>query len=99
MREIYFYKTANGKCPVEKFLKSLSAKQAQKVTWVLRLVEDLPVIPSNYLKKLVNTDEIWGVRIKVGNDIFRLLGFFDGPKLIVLTMLFRRKHKRLHANQ
>ncbi len=79
MREINFYKTANDKCPVEKFLESLSAKQSQKVTWVLRLIEDLPVVPSKYFKKLVNTDEIWEIRIKSGKDIFRLLGFFDGP--------------------
>ena len=38
MREINFYKTESGKCPVEEFLDSLSSKQAQKVTWVLRLI-------------------------------------------------------------
>jgi hypothetical protein len=33
-------------------------------------------------------DEIWEVRVVVGNNIFRLLGFFDGPKLIVLNHAF-----------
>jgi len=56
-REIVFYETASGSCPVEEFLDSLSAKQAKKTTWVLRLIEELPTIPSSYLKKLVNTDE------------------------------------------
>jgi len=41
MREIIFYRTSSGKCPVEEFLDSLSAKQAQKVTWVIALVESL----------------------------------------------------------
>jgi hypothetical protein len=48
MREILFYKTASGNCPVEEFLKLLSAKQAKKVTWVLSLVEELPSIPVKY---------------------------------------------------
>lgn len=30
----------------------------------------------------------------VGNNIFRLLGFFDGPKLIVLTHAFQKKTKK-----
>jgi len=88
MREILFYKTVSGKCPVEEFLESLTSKQTQKVTWVLGLIEELPSIPSKYLKKLINTDNIGEVRIKFGSDIFRLLGFFDGSQLVVLNHAF-----------
>jgi len=94
MRKIKFYKTASGKSPVEEFLETLSAKQAQKVTWVLRVIEDLPSIPTKYLKKLVNTDEIWEVRVAIGNNIFRLLGFFDGSNLIVLDNAFQKKTQK-----
>ena len=94
MREIKFYKTASGKCPVEEFLETLSAKQAQKVTWVLRVIEELPSIPTKYLKKLVNTDEIWEVRVAIGSNIFRLLGFFDDSNLIVLDNAFQKKTQK-----
>ncbi len=94
MREILFYKTAKGQCPVEEFLESLTAKQSKKVTWVLRLIEDLPVVPSKYFKKLTNTDDIWEVRIKVGSDIYRLLGFFDGGNLVVLDYAFQKKTQK-----
>ena len=57
-RAVIFYKTADGKSPVKDFLNSLSGKVAQKITWVLRLLEDLEVIPSSYFKKLVGTQEI-----------------------------------------
>ena len=60
--EIILYETVSGNCPVEEFLESLPSKQAQKITWVLELIEELPSIPSTYLKKLVNTDDIWEVR-------------------------------------
>jgi len=43
-REIVFYRTVANKCPVEQFLDALPTKVAQKVTWVLQLVEDLPDI-------------------------------------------------------
>ena len=53
MRKVEFYRTDVGKCPIEEFLDSLSGKQAQKIAWVLQLIEDLDVIPTAYLKKLV----------------------------------------------
>lgn len=58
-KTLIFYRTADGKCPVQEFLDSLSGKVAQKVAWVMSLVEDLDVVPSTYFKKLVSTDEIW----------------------------------------
>ena len=95
MREIIFYRTSSGKCPVEDFLDSLSAKEAQKVTWVLRLIEELPRIPKQYFKKLTNTDDIWEVRVSIGGNIFRILGFWDGPRLIVLTHAFQKKTQKI----
>jgi len=94
MREVVFYETASGKCPVEEFLESLPPKEAQKVTWVLKLIEELPSIPKKYFKKLVSTDDIWEARIVFGNNIFRILGFFDGSKLIVLNHAFQKKTQK-----
>jgi len=94
MKEVIFYKTASGKCPVEKFLEGLNPKETQKVTWVLRLIEELPVIPKSYFKKLTNTDDIWEVRIVFGNNIFRILGFLDGSKLVVLNHAFQKKTQK-----
>lgn len=94
MREVIFYTTASGDCPVEDFLKSLPSKQRQKATWVLGLVEDLPFPPKQYFKKLVDTDNIWEVRIDSGSDTFRLLGFFERGNLVVLTNGFAKKTQR-----
>jgi hypothetical protein len=51
MREIVFYRTESGVSPITDFLDSLSGKQAQKV------LEELDIVPSQYLKKLINTNE------------------------------------------
>jgi len=94
MRTIQFYRLPNGECPVEQFLDALSGKQAQKVLWVLRLVEELDPVPGQYFKKLVNSEDIWEVRIQLGNDAFRLLGFFAQPTLLVLTHGFAKKTQK-----
>jgi hypothetical protein len=40
-KTVIFYKTIEGKCPVQDFLDSLPGKVAQKVAWVLSLLDDL----------------------------------------------------------
>jgi len=84
-KAIIFYRTADGECPVQAFLDSLSAKVAQKVAWELSLVEDLDVVPATYFKKLLNTEEIWECRIQFGSIAYRIFCFFDGNSVVVLT--------------
>ena len=84
-KTIIFYRTADHKCPVQEFLDSLTAKTAQKVTWVLSLIEDLDVVPTTYFKKLIVSEEIWECRIQLGSNAYRIFCFFDGNSVVVLT--------------
>ena len=77
IKKISFYHTASGKCPVRKQLDSLTDVQAARIAWVLKLIREIDRVPSRYFKKLVNTNDIWEVRVDAGNDAFRLLGFFE----------------------
>jgi phage-related protein len=79
--------------PVEEFLDSLPDRHGQKVGWVLRLVEQLDMVPKQYLKKVVGTEGLWEIRIQTGGNSYRLLGFFDGPTLLVLTGGFSKKQQ------
>lgn len=94
MRVIRFYRFANGKSLIEEYLDSLNGKQAQKVLWVLRLIEELEVVPIQYFKKLVGTQNLWEVRIQFGGDIIRLIGFFENGKLLILTHGFTKKTQK-----
>jgi phage-related protein len=94
VREILFYKTEGGRSPVRDFLETLPSKQAQKAAWVMSLVEDLDSVPGQYFQKMVNTDNLWEIRVKTGSDIFRFLGFFDGAKLVVLSHAFQKKTQK-----
>jgi len=94
VREISFYKTTAGKSPVAEFLDSLTGKQAQKVAWVLRLIEEMDKVPAQYFKKLPGTEDIWEVRVQMGGDIIRLLGFLYGAHFVVLTNGFAKKTRK-----
>jgi len=65
----------------------------------LQLIEELEVIPTTYLKKLVNTDDIWEIRVQVGGNIFRLLGFFSGDNLVVLNHGFQKKTQKTPSKE
>ena len=98
MRKVTFYKTANGKCPVEEFLDSLPGKVVQKVVRVLKLLEDLEFIPSIYFSKMSGTDDIWECRIKQGSNIYRIFAFWKGNE-IVLTHGFIKKTQKTPRNE
>ncbi|MGE5237725.1 MAG: type II toxin-antitoxin system RelE/ParE family toxin [Chloroflexota bacterium] len=70
---------------MQEFLDSLPGKAAQKVTWVLNLIEDLDVVPATYFKKLASTEQIWECRIQFGSNAYRIFCFFDGNFVVVLT--------------
>jgi phage-related protein len=44
---------------------------------------------------LTDTEGIWEVRVQLGSDIFRILSFFDGPQLVVLTNGFAKKTQKV----
>jgi phage-related protein len=99
MTDVLFYRTTSGRQPVVEFLDSLDGKQAQKVAWVLELIESVERVPKQYFKKLENTDGIWEVRIQSGNNAFRLLGFWDTGKFVILCHAFAKKSQAVPGKE
>jgi phage-related protein len=97
-RAVIFYKTVDGKCPVQEFLDSLPGKVAQKIAWALRLLEDLERVPSFYFKKLVGTEEIWECRVQFGSNAYRIFCFFIG-NTVVLTHGFVKKTQKTSIHE
>jgi len=52
------------------------------------------MVPKQYFKNLEGTQDIWEVRADLGNDAFRLLGFWDQGRLIILTNAFAKKTQK-----
>jgi phage-related protein len=95
MRKIKFYRLETGKCPVEEFFDSLPNKQFEKIAFVLDLIEQIDIVARKYFKKHKGTDDIWEVRVQRGNNIFRILGFFDGKDLVILNHAFTKKSQKI----
>jgi phage-related protein len=64
----------------------------------LKLIREIDQVPSKYFKKLVKTNDIWEARVDVGRNTFRLLGFFNGHDLIILTNSFQKKSQKTPLN-
>ena len=62
--------------------------------WVLSLIEEMEQVSTKYYKRLINTNGIIEVRVQVGNNNFRLLGFEDRDKFVILTNGFRKKDQK-----
>ena len=95
MRNIKFYRGEAGRSPVEEYFDSLTNKQFEKISFVLDLIEQIDIVPRKFFKKLKNSDDIWEVRVQYGNNIFRVLGFFDGKDLVILNHAFTKKSQKI----
>jgi len=97
-RTVIFYITVDGKCPVQEFLDSLPGKIAQKIVWVLRLLEDMGIVAASYFKKLGGTEDIWECRIQFGSNAYRIFCFFMDNS-VVLTHGFVKKSQKTPAGE
>jgi len=99
VKEVVFYRLPSGKSPVETFLDNLSSKEAQKVAWVLKLMEELDYVSTKYYKQLSNTDGIIEIRVQIGKNHFRLLGFEHKKVFVVLTNGFKKKDQKVPKSE
>ena len=92
MKSIVFYTTESGKCPIKDHLDTLSDNQ-------VTIIRELDLIPIKHFRKLINTDNIWEVKVDVGKNTFRLLGFMQEKELIILTNSFQKKSQKTPMNE
>jgi phage-related protein len=97
MRHIDFYRQWSGRAPVEEFLLSLPAERKDKVVAVLEMIEREASVPVQFFKKLPGTGGLWEARVHHGGAAIRLLGFFDGPRLVILVSGFLKKSRKVPA--
>jgi phage-related protein len=92
-KEIKFYYRSSEECPVQLFLEALPGKTAQKIIWVLGLVEELDRVPAQYFCKLSGTEDIWEFRVKLGTNIYRILAFLDGNQVVLSHGFIKKTQK------
>ena len=88
--DVEYYETKEGKMPVEDFILAQNIKMQAQIFRTLELLEikgdDLREPYSKYLE-----DGIFEIRVKVGNNITRILYFFVIGQKVILTNGFVKK--------
>jgi phage-related protein len=99
MRVVEFYVSGSGRCPVQEFIASLPRKSADRLLKVVDAVRQLDVVPQQYLKKLTGTGDLWEIRAQHDRQAFRLLGFFENARLVVLVSGFVKKTEEVPVHE
>ena len=76
------------------FYNKQSTKVKQKITWTIRLLQYLDIIPEKYLKHIEETD-LYEIRVSFGNNIFRIFCFFDKNRLLIILNGFQKKTQKI----
>lgn len=76
------------------FYKAQEEKVQEKIEYVLDLVRFERQVPKKFFKSLENTDGIYEVRVITAFRSIRILCFFDGGNLVVLTNCFVKKTQK-----
>jgi phage-related protein len=95
MREIEYYRTRSGRSPVDAFLSVLPPDAKAKIFQALEVVRTVQHPSAEYLKKLHGTENLWEIRTRHRGNAYRLLSFFDGPRIVVVLTAFAKKTGRV----
>jgi phage-related protein len=96
--KIEYVELPNGKMPARDFVDSLDDKAAARVdAFVERLGMYGNRMQGKFVKKLTN--DIFELRVKQFDRIFRVLFFFQPGMLIVITSGFQKKAEQTPRNE
>lgn len=90
---VNFYKDKDGNKPVGMFIRTLDVKMKAKVTASIQLLEEYGDRAREPLSKHLG-DGIFEIRVSEGNNIVRILYFFDNNRIIIATNGFVKKTRK-----
>lgn len=93
-RELFFFKDY-----FEKFYDRQNDKVKKKILWTLKVITELDQIPENYLKHIKSSSGLYEIRVRVGNNIFRIFCFFETDNLVVIGHGFQKKTQKTPKQQ
>ena len=76
------------------YLETQPFKVQKKILQTLRFIEEIPVIPANYFKQIVEVKGLFEIRVSLGRGKYRIFCCFDKGNLIVLLCCFRKKTQK-----
>lgn len=76
------------------FYVGLKPAVKKKFNWTLELIATIEKVPEKYFKYITGSTGLFEVRVEVGSEIYRVFGFFDKGKLIILVNGFKKKTQK-----
>lgn len=83
----------------EEFLDAQTHKVQTKILQIMRIIEEIEIIPKNHLKHIEGTDGLYEIRVMFASNLFRVFCFFDDGRLIVLLSGFKKKRQKTPKNE
>lgn len=99
---IELYKTASGKCSIIEYLQSLSPKYRSKIERGIDLLELYGIfLPYPFKRKIVGCryKNLWELRIRFGEDRFRIIYFLYRENIFILVNAFCKKEQKIPKNE
>ena len=81
------------------FLKEQKPRIREKIIWVIKLIEHIERIPSEYIKHIQGTKGLYEIRIIFGSNIIRIFCCFDTGRIVVLLSGFIKRTQKTPKNE
>jgi len=100
--KIELYKTESGEYPVLNYIQSLSPKQRTKIERGIDLLELYGIfLPFPYKRKILGYryKNLWELRIRFGENRFRIVYFLYRENIFILVNAFSKKERKGPKNE
>ena len=73
------------------FYNQQNKEVQKKIDWIIKLIEEVKMVPEKYLKHIEGTARLYEIRVQSGSNIYRIFCFFDEGNIILLLNGFQKK--------
>jgi phage-related protein len=94
IRDVIIYKNY-----FEEFFVKQTQKTKDKIIKILDIVENLEIIPANYLKPINGVSGLYEIRVQLASNIFRIFCLFESDRVVVLLSGFQKKDQKIPQSE
>ena len=78
----------------EEFFVKQTQKTKDKIIKILDIVENLEIIPANYVKPITGISGLYEIRVQLASNIFRIFCLLEADRVVVLLSGFQKKDQK-----
>jgi phage-related protein len=78
----------------EDFFTKQTQKAKDKIIKILDIVENIEIIPANYVRPITGISGLYEIRVQLASNIFRIFCLFEADRVVVLLSGFQKKDQK-----